>query len=185
MTEKNSPKPKPTPKPKPSAPKKVEAPVIYDAVLDEHTAAQHAELDAALVADTDVQEKVADVVVEEVEEEVVVAAPVVEVVEQKSSSAPKSAYAVVSGKDKDDVRLSSIVFENIKAKKSLSVHHLQRRLNEWGYASAYLDRDGWYGTLTRDAVYAFQKDHGLTVGTLDLATLNAIFEGDNNVRVLP
>jgi hypothetical protein len=175
MTEKKS------PKPKPSAPKKVEAPVIYDAVLDEHTAEQHAELDAALVADMDVHEKVADVVAEEE----VIAAPAVEVVEKKASSAPKSAYSVVSGKDKDDVRLSSIVFENIKAKKSLSVHHLQRRLNEWGYASAYLDRDGWYGTLTRDAVYEFQKDHGLNVGTLDLATLNAIFEGDNNVRVSP
>jgi hypothetical protein len=177
MTEKNS------PKPKPSAPKKVDAPVIYDAVLDEHTAVQHAALDAALVTDKDVHEKVAaaDVVVEEE----VIAAPVVEVVEKKTSSAPKSAYAVVSGKDKDDVRLSAIVFENIKAKKSLSVHHLQRRLNEWGYVSAYLERDGWYGTLTRDAVHEFQKDHGLTVGDLDLATLSAIFEGDTNVRVMP
>lgn len=179
MTEKKS------PKPKPSAPKKVEAPVIYDAVLDEHTAEQHAELDAALVADMDVHEKVADAADVVVEEEVI-AAPVVEVVEKKkTSSAPKSAYAVVSGKDKDDVRLSAIVFENIKAKKSLSVHHLQRRLNEWGYVSAYLERDGWYGTLTRDAVHEFQKDHGLTVGDLDLATLSAIFEGDTNVRIAP
>lgn len=164
MSEKNA------PKPKPSATKRDEAVVIYDAVLDEDTLAQH----AALEAEADME------VVEEV-----VATPVVEEEKAASSKAPKSEYAVVSGKDKDEVRLSAIVFENVRSKKSLSVHHLQRRLREWGINGGYTDRDGWYGVSTRDAVHEFQKSQGLPVGDLDLATLQAIFENDDNVRVLP
>jgi len=102
-----------------------------------------------------------------------------------ASSAPASAYAVVSGKSVDDVSLSKIVYKNMKAKKSLSVHHLQRRLVEWGFVSADLDNDGWYGDHTVEAVNEFQKKQGLPVRDLDLVTLLAIFENDSNVRVLP
>ena len=153
MTEKNTPKPK--------------APVIYDAVLDDATLAQHADVDADM----------------EIVEEVV-AAPVEEK-KAASSKAPEAEYAVVSGKDKDEVRLSAIVFENKLAKKSLSVHHLQRRLREWGFDGGFTDRDGWYGVSTRDAVHAFQKKQGLPVGDLDMATLAVLFENDDNVVVKP
>ncbi len=178
MTEKNS------PKPKPSASKKVDAPVVYDAVLDDDTIAQHT--DAAVEAEVEV--------VAEAEAEVVVVADDTEVPEKveapvtpaaKKSSAPASEYAVVSGKDKDEVRLSAIVFENVRAKKSLSVHHLQRRLREWGFDGGYTDRDGWYGVSTREAVHAFQEAQGLLVGDIDMNTLSVLFENDNNVRLMP
>ena len=157
MTEKNSPKPKPPVE-------KTEDVVIYDAVLDEDTIEQH----AAVADDTEVSEK----------EEAAVPAAV-------ASKAPKSEYAVVSGGTKDEVRLSAIVFENKRAKKSLSVHHLQRRLREWGFDGGYTDRDGWYGVSTRDAIHEFQKAQGLPVGDLTMDTLTALFENDNNVIVKP
>lgn len=130
-----------------------------------------------------------EVTPEPVEVVEVVAEPVAEVIEVVTEPAapavPPTVFAVVSGSDRDDVALHNIVFENVHAKKSLSVHHLQRRLNEWGFVEAYLDRDGWYGERTRSAVHEFQAMKGLPVGNLDLATLVAIFEGDTNVRVLP
>lgn len=171
MTEKNS------PKPKPSSPKKVDVPVVYDAVLDEDTISQHAEVAVeveVLAAEAEVVAPV-DTEVSEKAEAIVPAA----------SSVPATTYAVVSGGDKDEVRLSAIVFENVRAKKSLSVHHLQRRLNEWGFSIAYTDRDGWYGVPTREGINQFQEAQGLPVGELDMITLKAIFEGDTNVRVMP
>lgn len=177
----------PAPAPKPSDVKnsKDKAPKIYDVVFDEESAAQHkADNERIAAATTTAGAAVAAEVV---------AAPDMENVEKVAKAAaagkkpgvPATEYAVVSGNDKDDVKVSAIVFENIKAKKSLSVHHLQRRLREWGYEEAYADLDGWYGVRTRDAVHAFQKEHGLEVGDINLETLKAIFEGDTNVRVRP
>lgn len=87
--------------------------------------------------------------------------------------------AVVSGADKDEVLLSACVYRNVYARKSLSVHHLQRRLAVLGYHSADADKDGWYGDLTRDAVASFQADKNLKGdGQMNAATLEAIFAGD-------
>lgn len=87
--------------------------------------------------------------------------------------------AAVSGADKDEVRLSACVYRNMYARKSLSVHHLQRRLAVLGYHAADADKDGWYGDLTRDAVAAFQSDKKLEgAGHMNAATLEAIFAGD-------
>lgn len=172
MTEKNS------PKPKPSAPKKVDVPVVYDAVLDEDTISQHTEAEVEVVAEAEAE--VVAPVDTEVSEKVEAIVPAA-----KKSSAPATEYAVVSGGKVDEVRLSAIVFENKSAKKSLSVHHLQRRLREWGFDSAYTDRDGWYSVPTRQAINEFQEAQGLPVGELDMVTLKAIFEGDTNVRVMP
>lgn len=106
-----------------------------------------------------------------------VSLPVVEV------SAP-AASAVVGDGDTDDVFLSRLVYKAY-AKKSLSVHHLQRRLNELGYTAAYSDLDGWYGDLTHDAVAQFQIDKGLqATGLMDAETAQAIFEGDPNVTLV-
>lgn len=92
--------------------------------------------------------------------------------------------AVVGNTDTDPVYLSKIVYRNLAAKKSLSVHHLQRRLNDLGYTDAYADKDGFYGDLTKSAVESFQKDHDLLVtGIVDQDTLGAIFDGDPNVTV--
>jgi hypothetical protein len=101
---------------------------------------------------------------------------------------PAAHGAAISKEGVDDVLLSACIYKNPATRKSLSVHHLQRRLNELGYREAYSDKDGWYGDLTRDAVAAYQKDNGLAVdgavGSVDSATINKLFAGDANVRVV-
>lgn len=171
---------KPNPTPKPTQPKNkpelASEGAIFDAVLDDSTVEQHTELNDSL-----------EVVVEEVvaEPEVVV---VVEepkpVVKKSSSSAPASEYAVVSNEDKDVVSVAKAIYKNIYQKKSLTVHHIQRRLNEWGYKEAFLDKDGFYGDLTKGAMEKFQSDKNLNVtGLADYETLVALFENDSNVVV--
>lgn len=95
--------------------------------------------------------------------------------------------AAVTKAGVDAVHLSACVYKNMRARKSLTVHHLQRRLYELGYKEAYADKDGWYGDLTKSAVASFQKDKGIAgnvdPGIADLATLQAIFAGDPNVYV--
>ena len=92
--------------------------------------------------------------------------------------------AVVSGGLSDDVFLERCVFMNVFNRKSLTVHHLQRRLNELGYTEALTDKDGWYGEVTRDAVAAWQRDNNIEGdGTMTAGTFTAIFEGDVNVNV--
>jgi peptidoglycan hydrolase-like protein with peptidoglycan-binding domain len=102
----------------------------------------------------------------------------------KPPPAPR-ATAVVGGGEQDDVLLSKMVKDNLKGRKSLSVHHLQRRLTELGYGEAGADIDGRYGQLTEVAVAKFQKDRDLDeTGAVDAETLKAIFEGDPNCRVV-
>ena len=117
-------------------------------------------------------------------EEVVVQEVVAEVVaEAQAVYAERS--AVVSGADKDEVLLSACVYKNMYARKSLSVHHLQRRLAVLGYHNADADKDGWYGDLTLDAVAAFQSDKNLNGdGQMNAATLEAIFTGDPHCIVV-
>lgn len=92
--------------------------------------------------------------------------------------------AVVSNAEKDEVFLANCVYKNTFSRKSLTVHHLQRRLTELGYVEANADKDGWLGDLTKSAITKFQKDRGLNAtGTVDADTFKKIFEGDNNVNV--
>jgi hypothetical protein len=96
-----------------------------------------------------------------------------------------SAHAVVGTGECDDVLLSRCEFKSKATRKSLSVHHLQRRLAELGYRDAATDKDGWYGDLTRLAVQLFQTDRKLDGdGLMNAATLTAIFDGDQNVNVV-
>lgn len=160
---------KPKPKPKPIAPKKVEQPLIeiHDAVVSE-----------------DIAEVVTPEVVEAVVVEEVVPAVVEEVVPVKAN-VPATVYAVVSGEVTDKVHLSKCVYKNLARKRSLTVHHLQRRLNEWGFTDAYLDKDGFYGDLTLKSVADFQSSKGMeATGLMNANTLEAIFEGDTNVTVI-
>lgn len=95
------------------------------------------------------------------------------------------APVIVSGKTADDVYLSRCIYKNKYERKSLTVHHLQRRLNELGYKDAYTDKDGWFGELTKLAVENFQKDRGLKVtGLVDERTFKNIFDGDANVNII-
>jgi len=95
--------------------------------------------------------------------------------------------AVVSGDNVDVVSLAAIVYKSTVARKSLSVHHLQRRLGELGYSEGLADRDGTYGDLTHYSVTQYQADHGLdaTAHPIDLETLGSIFDNDSNVLVTP
>jgi peptidoglycan hydrolase-like protein with peptidoglycan-binding domain len=100
------------------------------------------------------------------------------------ASAPKPrGEAVVSGGEVDEVRLSAVVFENPTARKSLTIHHLQRRLAELGYDLAYRDKDGWFSHATREAVRQFQKQREIAGdGEVNAETFLAIFDGDVNVN---
>ena len=101
-------------------------------------------------------------------------------------SLPKPATPfVVSGKEVDDVSLSALVYKNHLNKKSLSVHHLQRRLNELGYTTAFLDKDGWLGDGTKIAIEQFRKDRDL-LGTdlINKATLEALFAEDKGIVIV-
>ena len=94
-----------------------------------------------------------------------------------------AANAAVTG-DVDEVLLSKCVYENKFERKSLTIHHLQRRLEELGYKDVVGDRDGWLGELTMMSVNQFQKDRGMEVTdkSVDTGTFLAIFAGDPNVN---
>ena len=111
-------------------------------------------------------------------------APVVEK-PKPTPAVAKDPANIASGNDSDDVLLANCIYKNKFARKSLTVHHLQRRLNELGYKDAYSDKDGWFGDLTRLAVEKFQQDKGLEVtGLVDAGTFTKIFEGDPHVNVI-
>jgi hypothetical protein len=92
---------------------------------------------------------------------------------------------VVGLGDKDEVVLGQCVYKNMYTRKSLTVHHLQRRLAELGYGDASADLDGWYGDLTKDSVRQYQGDNNLeATGVMDAETFKRIFKGDPNVMVV-
>ncbi len=106
------------------------------------------------------------------------------VVEEPVAHKPKATEAV-SGNGVDEVLLANCIYKNAFARKSLSVHHLQRRLIELGFKDADADKDGWLGDETVTAIKNFQASKGLDVtGTVDATTLTKIFEGDHNVHVV-
>ena len=113
------------------------------------------------------------------------AAPVATNVQtKKRGTVPAAPNAVVGTGDTDPVYLSKCIYNNMYARKSLTVHHLQRRLTELGYTVADADKDGWYGDLTKEAVAQAQKDFGIEdTGIIDAGTFAAIFDGDHNVTV--
>jgi peptidoglycan hydrolase-like protein with peptidoglycan-binding domain len=92
---------------------------------------------------------------------------------------------VVSGKEVDDVLLSSLIYKNPHNKKSLSIHHLQRRLTELGFPLASSDKDGWLGDGTKIAIEQFRKKNNLPdAGLIDAETLKAIFDGDKGINLI-
>ena len=121
------------------------------------------------------------VAVEEPEPEPVV---VPEVVPTLVVDTPTEKHVIGTG-DADDVYLAKCVYKNIYERKSLTIHHLQRRLEELGYNDVVGDKDGWLGELTKIAIEKFQGDKGLAAtGTVDAETFRKIFEGDTNVNVV-
>jgi hypothetical protein len=112
-------------------------------------------------------------------------APVIpEVVPAPVAVKPVEKHVIGEG-DADDVYLAKCVYKNIYERKSLTIHHLQRRLEELGYNDVVGDKDGWLGELTMIAIEKFQQDKGLaSTGTVDADTFRKIFEGDSNVNVV-
>jgi len=98
---------------------------------------------------------------------------------------PQPTRHVVTNGDADPVYLKQCVYENKFNRKSLTVHHVQRRLVDLGYNDAVGDKDGWYSELTLMAVKAFQKDNRLeSTGLMDEATFAKLFDGDTNVEIV-
>lgn len=94
------------------------------------------------------------------------------------------AQHAVSGAAQDDVYLSRCIIKNVYERKSLTIHHVQRRLAEFGHRGALADKDGWYGDNTIHAVTAFQTSAQLNpTGIIDASTFAALFAGDPNVIV--
>jgi peptidoglycan hydrolase-like protein with peptidoglycan-binding domain len=145
-------------------------------LMNNENAEEPTELDEQTTASEDVTSASVDVADSSGDVQAPVPAPV-----------PSAGGAAVTKEGIDPVLLSVCIYKNPAARKSLTIHHLQRRLNELGYHDAYGDKDGWYGDLTRAAVAAYQKDNGLVVdgreGLMDEATLKKIFAGDSNVFI--
>ena len=140
------------------------------------------EVIATVEEPTPVVEEIVPVVVPEPEPEPIVIPEPVVVPTPKPVKA--TAHAAVTG-EVDNVFLSKCVYENKFERKSLTIHHLQRRLEELGYRDAASDRDGWMGSLTMLSINKFQKDKGLEVTdkSIDEVTFTSIFAGDHNVNI--
>lgn len=105
---------------------------------------------------------------------------------RKKAAPPAKPYAVVGLGETDTVLYSRAVkAENAKTRKSLTIHHLQRRLKELGYPEAYADLDGTWRELTTRSVIAWQTDAGHEpTGDLTPEQFSEIFDGDINVTVV-
>jgi len=147
-----------------------EAPVVVEPVVE-----------APVVVEEPTPAPEPEVIPEVVPEPVVVEEPKHE---EPKAHKPKATQAV-SGNNVDEVLLANCIYKNVYARKSLSVHHLQRRLIELGFKDADADKDGWLGDETVAAIKKFQASKGLDAnGSVDATTLTKIFEGDHNVKVV-
>jgi hypothetical protein len=99
---------------------------------------------------------------------------------------PREPYAVVGHGDTDEVLYSRAVpLERAKTHKSLTIHHLQRRLTELGYPEAGADLDGRWGALTGRAVTDWQTASGYeATGELTPEQFLEIFSEDINVTAV-
>jgi hypothetical protein len=98
---------------------------------------------------------------------------------------PPTKPHVISKDDTDTVFLSQCVYKSKVSRKSLTVHHLQRRLKEWGFKDAFADKDGYYADKTKKSVAEFQEFAGLEVtGLVNAETFARIFDGDTNVTIV-
>jgi peptidoglycan hydrolase-like protein with peptidoglycan-binding domain len=161
---------------------------VSEALTEEEFFAELDKLDAEIVAEEDPDVLTREERVEETEPAPVKRKPApkkpAEPEKPDTTSVPPTRYAVVGGADTDGVYLTRAVFKNMNNKRSLTVHHIQRRLKEWGFKDAYSDRDGFYGDRTKKSVTEFQESLGLEVtGLMNAETMTRLFEGDTNVTV--
>jgi peptidoglycan hydrolase-like protein with peptidoglycan-binding domain len=138
-----------------------------------------------ILADVKKPKPLAEQTTKSAEEKVEVSEPAKVVETKPKNRVPAASNAVVSGELTDTVSLSKCVYKNSFARKSLTVHHVQRRLVELGYKVADADKDGWYGDMTKLAVSQFQADNNLEGdGLINASTFQELFAGDHNVTVV-
>ncbi len=103
----------------------------------------------------------------------------------KPTTAPIARDAVVSGGETDPVLYSKArVPGPTEPRKSLTVLHVQRRLNALGYTEADSSPAGRFDALTTVAVRRFQEDRGEdATGVLTRDQFDALFQDDPNVTV--
>jgi len=152
----------------------------------EHAGDIEAVADEAVTVDEAVEVAEEEVQAPDVEPEQVIAEePMPEPMPEPVVVQQPQVSQAVSGEDIDDVMLANCVYKNVYARKSLTVHHLQRRLIELGYKDADADKDGWLGDETVASIKEFQADKGMDVtGSVDADTFIKIFEGDVHVNVV-
>lgn len=103
----------------------------------------------------------------------------------RKRAATSGAGVVVSGTGTDDVRLDMCVYKNPATRKSLSVHHLQRRLLACGFHEAGTDKDGWFADSTKLAVEQYQAANNRAVtGVVDADMLLALFADEPFINVI-
>lgn len=157
---------------------------IIEPVAAEVEAALEApvEIPVAVVIPEPEPEPVAVVIPEPIEVAVDAVEPKPEPKPQPAPKKSRNPVVVVSGGDVDQVYLEKCVYKNKFERKSLTVHHLQRRLVELGFKEAGSDVDGYYGDLTKAAVMKYQEANGIPAsGLMDVDTFINIFNGDPNV----
>ena len=114
-----------------------------------------------------------------------IAVPVAVTLEEIETKLEKEENSVVVGSgEKDEVKLSAVVYKNFAATRSVSVFHVQRRLYELGYQDSASDRRGFFGDNTKNALAYFQSANGLSgEGFPNAETLTLLFTGDENVSL--
>lgn len=100
------------------------------------------------------------------------------------ASLPRPAGPHVQGSDPtDEVRLSAVVYQNPRSRRSLSVWHVQRRLNERGYSTSG-EVSGYFSDGTREALRVLQRQFDLPGDGLPTAeSLTTLFGADPNVTL--
>lgn len=83
-----------------------------------------------------------------------------------------------------EVFADKIIFHNKKAKKSMSVWQVQRRLNDLGYTAVRKEKAGYYGDITQAVVDAYRAENKLGAGQIDEKFLKALFAGDKSVKLI-
>jgi hypothetical protein len=83
-----------------------------------------------------------------------------------------------------EVYADKIIFKNKKAKKSMSVWQVQRRLFELGYEEVREAKPGYFEEVTLKAVEDYRADKNLGDGDIDVKFLKSLFAGDKTVKLI-
>lgn len=104
--------------------------------------------------------------------------------EELLASLPQPAGPHVQGNGPtDEVRLSAVVYKNPRSRRSLSVWHVQRRLNERGYSTGG-EITGYFGDGTREALRVLQRQFDLPGDGLPTAeSLTTLFGFDPSITL--